>query len=570
MTLARALNWLAIISLLFATSARVQAVPPSNAAGVARAKEWMQKTFGAPPKKATPGAPRRVTIAEARKLIGSNERVIVTGTMTFESAPGIIYIHDDTGKMRAYLASLIVMKSGDRVEVTGIPVNFHPVPNRRAAGETGFPSLARASAVNLGPGTFPTPIPMRGSEPYASEEQRVKFELEFVTVHGMVIGHSERTVKYIVAGGEVEVRRIFVDVDDDGHLIKVEFKPDSEAKTPFPIGTHAEFTGTCTLENRIDNGRGDPISVSVPSVAFAKVIALPPFWTRPGVQRNAKIGTVAAFAITALVMAWLVAKWRLARRTNIQLEARVAERTSELQIALAAERELGDLKGNFVSMVSHEFRTPLGVIGSSAQILDRYFARLSEEDRREHLDNVISGVHRMARMMEDVLVLSRVDSGRMDFRPDSLALGDLCRRIADEMRSLHGGTVALSIAPDAESCPHADENLLRHILTNLLINAHKYSPLGAPVQLTVTREKSDAVFIVRDEGIGIPQSDHARLFEAFHRGSNVGQVAGTGLGLIIVRRCAEIHGGTVSVVSSEGAGSTFTVRLPVWIEQTSS
>lgn len=243
------------------------------------------------------------------------------------------------------------------------------------------------------------------------------------------------------------------------------------------------------------------------------------------------------------------------------------QRTQEkLERALERERELVQLKSNFVSLVSHEFRTPLGIIGSSAQILDRYLTRLGDEERAEHLDNISVSVKRMAAMMEDMLVLSRVDSGRMEFRPAPIALGDFCRRLLDELHSAHGGDTALEVAADAEVTANADENLLRHILNNLLTNAQKYSRPGAPVRLTLAREGRDAVFAVRDEGIGIPEADQARLFNAFHRGANVGHVNGTGLGLVIVRRCCELHGGTVSVVSREGAGTTFTVRLPAFAE----
>ena len=170
----------------------------------------------------------------------------------------------------------------------------------------------------------------------------------------------------------------------------------------------------------------------------------------------------------------------------------------------------------------------------------------------------------MAGMMEDVLVLSRVEAGRMDFAPQAISPGGLCRRLLDEFASAYGGEVELTVAPDAEGLAAADENLLRHILVNLLTNARKYSPPDSPVYLTLVRDGSDAVFTVRDEGIGIPEKDQEGLFEAFHRGANVGNISGTGLGLVIVRRCCERHGGSISVFSKEGAGTTFTVRLPVF------
>ncbi|MGB8168259.1 MAG: HAMP domain-containing sensor histidine kinase [Chthoniobacteraceae bacterium] len=252
------------------------------------------------------------------------------------------------------------------------------------------------------------------------------------------------------------------------------------------------------------------------------------------------------------------------RQLNLDLEKRVTERTADLNAALSREREVGEMKSRFTSLVSHEFRTPLGVISSSAQILERYLARLDDDERREHLESINASVKRMAGMMEEMLVLSRMDSGRMDFKPAPLALGDLCRRLLDELHSAHGSSAQLTVAPDAEPPACADETLVRHILNNLLTNAHKYSPPGAPVKLTLSREDHDAVFTVRDEGIGIPAADQAQLFEAFHRGSNVGAVSGTGLGLVVVRRSCELHGGTVTVASHEGAGTTFTVRLPVF------
>jgi signal transduction histidine kinase len=248
----------------------------------------------------------------------------------------------------------------------------------------------------------------------------------------------------------------------------------------------------------------------------------------------------------------------------------VAARTEDLNQALSREREVGEMKSRFTSLVSHEFRTPLGVIGSSAQILDRYLARLDDDERREHLTNIRDSVKRMAAMMEEMLVLSRVDSGRMEFKPEPIALGDFCRRLLDELHSAHGCSAAFEVAPEAEVPALADETLLRHILTNLLTNAHKYSPPGAPVHLTLARADGDAIFTIRDEGIGIPEADQARLFEAFHRASNVSHISGTGLGLVLVRRCCELHGGGVKVTSREGAGTTFTVRVPVFAEESSS
>jgi signal transduction histidine kinase len=149
--------------------------------------------------------------------------------------------------------------------------------------------------------------------------------------------------------------------------------------------------------------------------------------------------------------------------------------------------------------------------------------------------------------------------------PLLLDLAALCRRITDEALSACRceGKINLHIAPDCEIA-RADERLLRHIFTNLLSNALKYSPPGAPIEFDVTREGPEAVFSVRDGGIGIPEADREWLFEPFHRGRNVENRPGTGLGLTIVKRCVELHSGRISVQSEVGRGAEFTVRLPLF------
>jgi PAS domain S-box-containing protein len=239
--------------------------------------------------------------------------------------------------------------------------------------------------------------------------------------------------------------------------------------------------------------------------------------------------------------------------------------------ALAREKELSELKSNFVSMVSHEFRTPLEVIVSSADILNRYLDRLPLEERAQHLASIQSSVKRMSDMMEDVLLLGRFEAERFHCQPEDLHLVSWSRRFIDEMRSATGGRANLELLLDEfEPMVCADEKLLRHILANLISNAVKYSEAGATVRLRIAREGPDAVFRVEDGGCGIPSADQARVFEAFHRGSNVNQMPGTGLGLVIVKRAVDLHHGQVSFTSAEGQGTTFTVKLPLFVETNST
>jgi signal transduction histidine kinase len=186
-------------------------------------------------------------------------------------------------------------------------------------------------------------------------------------------------------------------------------------------------------------------------------------------------------------------------------------------------------------------------------------------ERQEQLESITRNTGRMAGMMEEILVLSRLDAGKLDFQPAPLDLNIFCRRVVDEVLSATNCRCLIqltlnSVPPEAKG----DERLLGHIFTNLLSNAVKYSDPGATVFFSVKREGRDAVCIVRDEGIGISETDQQQLFKAFHRGGNVGSRPGTGLGLLLVKRCAELHGGKVQMNSKIGTGTTVTVRLPLF------
>ena len=257
---------------------------------------------------------------------------------------------------------------------------------------------------------------------------------------------------------------------------------------------------------------------------------------------------------------------------NRELEQRVRERTAELTEAkrdlvkaLAQEKELSQMKTSFVNLVSHEFRTPLSVIVSSADILENYFDRLKPEQRIGHLQDIRYSTQQMTKLMEEVLLLGKVEAGKMVFKPEPIDLAGFCQRLVDEQRSATSRKCPILFElKDLNGFANSDEGLLRHIFTNLLSNAVKYSPAGSQVHFSIHREDSEAVFEVRDHGIGIPTEDQKRLFQAFHRASNVAGIPGTGLGLVIVKRCVDLHGGTISVESEPRCGTTFIVRLSVF------
>ncbi len=245
---------------------------------------------------------------------------------------------------------------------------------------------------------------------------------------------------------------------------------------------------------------------------------------------------------------------------DITAEKQAAE---TLRRTLEQQKELNELKSRFVSMTSHEFRTPLTVIFSSTELLELYGARWPDEKKQVHYRRMKTAVQNMTRLLEDILILGRVEAGRLTFSPAPLDLAQFCRGMMEELQLGAGAGYALEFTHEGDDGPvRMDEKLLRQILTNLLSNAIKYSPAGGPIRLAVRCAGGQATFEVADRGIGIPADAQARLFEMFHRAQNVGAIPGTGLGLAIVKKSVELHQGTITCASAVGQGTTFTVTLP--------
>lgn len=257
---------------------------------------------------------------------------------------------------------------------------------------------------------------------------------------------------------------------------------------------------------------------------------------------------------------------------NQTLEQRVNERTADLREAQAdlrrkldKERDLGDLKSRFVNIVSHEFRTPLGIIMSAIELMRHYEDRLPPDQRAELQRDIFDATRHMADLMEQVLLLGRVEAGKFACKPLPCDLDMLARKLTDECLAATNRRCPLDWCAEVDLMGAlADEALLRHVFSNLLNNAVKYSPDGSRVAFNARREGREAVFQISDHGIGIPAADLPHLFEPFHRGGNVGAIPGTGLGMVIVKRCVDLHGGSVHLDSVVNQGTTFTVRLPLF------
>ena len=237
------------------------------------------------------------------------------------------------------------------------------------------------------------------------------------------------------------------------------------------------------------------------------------------------------------------------------------ERASKAR-AFDREREVSELKSRFITMTSHEFRTPLATILSSIELIEHYSDRLVEGERQELIDAIRNSVQRATTMLDDILLIGKADAGRVEFHPEPGDLGGFCTRLLDELRPLLPAGVALESRIELSDTICFDRKLMRLTLRNLISNAIKYSVVPAVVTLEAKRCGTQAQLVVRDAGIGIPEEEMPRLFSSFHRGANVGNRPGTGLGLTIVKRAVDLQGGTITVDSQVGIGSVFTVSVP--------
>jgi signal transduction histidine kinase len=215
-------------------------------------------------------------------------------------------------------------------------------------------------------------------------------------------------------------------------------------------------------------------------------------------------------------------------------------------------------------VVSHEYRTPLATILSSTELLENYSHKWDQEKRQRHFKRIENSVHHLTQLVNDVLIISKAEAGKLDFNPVPLELVEFCYQLVEELQLTASTQHNISFLCQTSSIKAClDEKLLRQFLTNLLSNAIKYSPHGGNVQLELEGKQDATIFRIRDQGIGIPLKDQDQLFEAFHRSSNVGTISGTGLGLAIVKKCVDIHNGQIAVESEVGTGTTFIITIPL-------
>lgn len=500
------------------------------------------------------GCPR-FTLQKFQAAPVSDDRIVVAGTVTYSSPAGMLTIEDGTARGYVTLMSPIPtdnrraefvprvrakIRAGDTVEV---------VTTKRKQ-RVHSPWLEWAEVRVTGSAPLPDPVSLTPAELLTGKPdcQRVRMRVRVLDydhhkqgdafVSRLMVQAGDRTIHAVYAGDR---------------YVDFESMPGREVEL---TGVPVMSEGTAQAVRAYTFYLGDPADV--------RVLPPPSAWRDPGTLKIA--GSVSA--VLLLAGAWIYFLRRQVSMRTAELRTsneRLRQSEQALQSALTQEQEINQLKTSFVSMVSHEFRTPLGVIVSSVDILRRYFDRIGPDMREQQLDIILRSTGTLSGLVEDLLLLGKAEAGKLHCQVAPLDLETFCRGLVDEVASATRRACPIEMLCEGDfTGVAADESLLRPALMNLLSNAVKYSPAGAAVAFEVRRESKDVRFVIRDRGIGIPPNDQPRLFVAFARASNVGNRQGTGLGLVIAKRCVDLHGGRIEFTSALGQGTTFSVILPLF------
>ena len=264
------------------------------------------------------------------------------------------------------------------------------------------------------------------------------------------------------------------------------------------------------------------------------------------------------------------------RQLNAELEIKVEERTmilkealqkleqsqEELNEALDKERQLNEIKSRFVSMASHEFRTPLTTVLSSASLLSKYKGGDEQEKRDKHISKIKNSVNNLNDILEDFLSLGKLSEGRLDLKAEPVSIRFAITETIEELKPLKKNGQHFILEVDDAIIANTDKKLLHNIFINLLSNAIKFSEENKPITV-VAKEDGELIEIcVSDQGIGIGMDDQQHLFSSFFRGANAINIQGTGLGLHIVKRYVDLLGGEVSLQSELNKGTTIKIKIP--------
>lgn len=248
-------------------------------------------------------------------------------------------------------------------------------------------------------------------------------------------------------------------------------------------------------------------------------------------------------------------------KLNAELEQIVQERTQSLKDALEKEKDLGELKSRFVTMASHQFRTPLSTVLSSAYLIGQYKNSEDQPKRDRHIERIVSSVNLLTDILNDFLSVGKIEEGRIQVRYADIHIRQFMEGLLGELRSIVKSGQQLVYTHEGSEALRLDPALLKQIVQNLVANAIKFSPEERPITIVTSNAANSFSLSVRDEGIGISEEDQRQLFQRFFRGANATNIQGTGLGLHIVAKFAELMKGNISCHSGIGEGTTFTAHF---------
>ncbi len=248
-------------------------------------------------------------------------------------------------------------------------------------------------------------------------------------------------------------------------------------------------------------------------------------------------------------------------KLNAALEEKVKERTLSLEEALEKEKELNELKSRFVSMASHEFRTPLSTILSSAYLVSKYVESEEQPKRDKHIQRIISSVNMLTDILNDFLSVGKIEEGKIQVRIFDVDIPETVSSLLNELFHILKKGQKISYKHDGSNITLIDAALLKHILMNLVSNAIKFSPEDSTISVTSAVTENEFVLSVKDEGVGISEEDQQHLFQRFFRGANVTNIQGTGLGLHIVSKYAELMNGHITYETALNKGTKFIITF---------
>ncbi len=477
-----------------------------------------------------------VVEAETCRIVQANESACTAYGYTLEEllTMSTLDISAEPEKTREFLGTL----SGSSDNIFKVPFRLH----RRRDG-TIFPVEISVRTFQRA-GQFMMVSVMRDiTEQVKAREQLVRFNAE---LEGKV---ALRTTEIVSRNREIEVLLqsipdLVMRLRDDGTVL--DFQP-AKGATPLAnveTGTHAPDVGHAF----------DPLVEAARPLGLRALAENTTITAEMDIELGSDPRTIELRVAPIDAREFVVFARDITERKRIEVA---------MMAMLEKERQVSEMKTRFISMTSHEFRTPMAAVMGSADLLHNHFDRITPAKREELFSRIDTSLHRMTEMLDDVLLLNRIDAERVEVRLCPIQLLDFVKTVVDEIQLGDHETHGLELHAEGDLSHFVtDSELLHHILSNLLSNAVRYSPAGTLVTTRITAEAERVLITVEDRGIGIPEVDRERIFESFERGSNVGVIKGTGLGLNIVKHMTALLGGTIALEVPAGGGSRFILTLP--------